>query len=193
MGSSDEQKLAALLAASRDRDAASVTSIWRDMTLAEQEGVIVTLLAMQTRAHSEVIPAEPEQRSDVLTDALGDTAAMAQVEQTEPIPKDVGDLQNLTGSESEDEAALAVRAPGPTEPTEYWSRWLRRWKWSVLVAAWAVTTILAFTGDFSAFGPMDWVVAISATAVGGGVLVGTLVNFAVAAIPTRPPGSTPGD
>jgi hypothetical protein len=32
---------------------------------------------------------------------------------------------------------------------------------------------------------MEWVVSILATVVGGGLLVGTLINFAVAAIPTR--------
>ena len=75
----------------------------------------------------------------------------------------------------------------PPGLTEYQSRWRRRWKWSVAVAAWAVTTIFAFTGDVSSFGPNEWVVTILATVVGGGLLVGTLLNFAVAAIRTRDP------
>jgi hypothetical protein len=182
---SKEQSLSALLTASRNRDADSVASIWRELTPAEQESVLFTLLA-HTDAHSEAVPVEPDERPDPLMHGLGDTAAMEAVaEQTELIPKAVEDLRGLTGSERDETEAPQASTAAVNEPTEYWSRWLQRWKWSALVAAWAVTTIFAFTWDTSAFGPMEWVVAIFGTVVGGGVLVGTLLNFAVAAIPTQ--------
>jgi hypothetical protein len=72
--------------------------------------------------------------------------------------------------------------------TEYRSRWRQRWKWSVLVAAWAVTTFFAFTAETSTFGPMGWVVALFGTVVLGGLFVGTLANFVVAAIPAQAQG-----
>ena len=181
MESSERQNLSELLAASRTGNTAAVTDIWRTLTPADQEHVLVTLLAMQTDVDSEATPVEAAESADVLIGDLDDTAAMAPVEQTELIPQGVEELRALTRSEGDGEPSSSEHPAVPMELSEYWSRWRQRWKWSVLVAGWAVTTIFAFTGDTSAFGPMEWVVAIFATAVGGGVLVGTLINFAVAA------------
>lgn len=186
MESSERQNLSELLAASRNGNPAAVTDIWRTLTPAEQEGVLVTLLAMQPAADSEATSVEPAESVLVLAGDLDDTAAMAPVEQTELVPQGVEELRALTRSETDGEPTSSQQPVMPMDLSEYWSRWRQRWKWSVVVAGWAVTTIFAFTGDTSAFGPMEWVVAIFATAVGGGVLVGTLVNLAVAAISTRP-------
>jgi hypothetical protein len=209
MNPSEEQSLTALLAASRDRDAGSVANIWRELTPLEQENVLFTLLGMQSDATWEGVAVasdkspDPSERSSDQTAALvavasdkspdppvrraGETEALEVVEQTELIPNLVEDLRGLTGTEndhaSDPQGGRAVR----TEITEYRSRWLQRWKWSVLVAAWAVTTFFAFTAETSTFGPMGWVVAIFGTVVLGGLFVGTLANFVVAAIPRRTP------
>jgi hypothetical protein len=186
MEPSERQNLSELLAASRNGNPDAVTGIWRKLTPVEQERVLVTLLAKQTVADSEAKTFETAESLDVLTSDPDDTAAMAPVEQTELVPQGVEELRALTRSESDGEPTSSEQPVVPMELTEYWSRWRQRWKWSVLVAGWAVTTIFAFTGDTSAFGPAEWVVAILTTAVGGGVLVGTLVSFAIAAISTRP-------
>ncbi|HUQ00765.1 MAG TPA: hypothetical protein VM093_09940 [Aeromicrobium sp.] len=186
MRPSEEPDLTALLAASRNDDAGAVTSIWRSLTPGQQEGVLFTLLGMQTAADAEVVPVEADERSDLPMDGSADTAAMAPLEQTELIPKIVDDLRGLTGSESDDGEALPEAPAIPDALTEYGSRWRRRWKWSVLMAGWAAATISAFTSDVSSFGPMEWIVTVA----GGGLLGGTLANFAIAAITRRTPVPT---
>ena len=207
MGPSEHVNLNALLAASRSGDAASVASNWRQLTPSEQENVLLTLLGMQLDAPSEALAVaseespDPPERHVAETQALeavaseespdpperhaAETQALEAVEQTELIPKLVEDLRGLTHSEGEE--AVLLEQPAPSE---YWSRWGRRWKISALVAAWAVTTVFAFTVNTSTFGPMEWVVALFGTVVLGGALVGTLVNFAVASISTRAQEST---
>ena len=203
MESSANVNLDALLAASRSGEAASVASNWRQLTPVEQENVLFTLLGMQADVMSEgaVVASEespdPPERDAAETQAMeavaseespdpaerpaAETEALDVVEQTELIPKHVEDLRGLTGSEGDE----AVFLEKPAAPSQYWSRWRRRWKISALVAAWAVTTVFAFTVDTSRFAPMEWVVALFGTVVLGGALVGTLVNFAVASILTR--------
>lgn len=191
MEHSEHQNLNSLLTASRNGDAVSVANVWRQLTPDEQEGVLFRLLAMQAEAGFETV--ETDARPDLPIDDLGDTAAMAAVEQTELVPKIVEDLQGLTHSEGDDQPVFSGPPAVSNEFAAYRSRWLRRWKISALVAAWAVTTVFAFTADTSTFGPMEWVVAIFGTVVVGGALVGTLVNFAVAAISTRAQGTTEND
>jgi hypothetical protein len=116
---------------------------------------------------------------------MDETAALEPVEQTVLTPKLVEDLRGLSGSENDRPSTFRESAAVPDDPTGYRFRWRRRWKWSMLVAAWAVTTTFAFTANVSTFGPMEWFVAIFASVVGGGLLFGTLLNFAVAAIPTH--------
>jgi len=182
MSTPEEQKLTALLAASRSRDAETTASIWREMTPSEQEGVVLALLGMQTDLTSAGITVDPADRAGLLSDRLSAGATRQEPEVTELIPKSVEDLRSLTGSENEevgrsfDEYALAQ------DSATYRARWVQRWKGSALASALAVTMLFVFTGDVSSFGPMEWVVAIVATVAGGGLLVGTLVNFAVAAI-----------
>ena len=206
MKRSEEESLTALQAASRNRDTGSVADIWRELTSVEQENILLTLLGMQSGTTSEGAavasdesPDPPERRADetvlvaVASDGspdspegrAGETAALEVVEQTELIPMQVEDLRGLTGSENDHVNDPQAGRAEPTKITEYRSRWLQRWKWSVLVAAWAVTTFFAFTADTSTFGPMGWVVAIFGTVVLGGLFVGTLANFVVAAVPTR--------
>lgn len=167
----------ALLTAAQNGDTEEVSRIWRELPPGEQESVLLTLLQTQVGTASD--EASPES-DEGLDPSLGDTAAMDRVEQTDLIPEGLEELRGLTVSEGGDDAALAGK-PVQNERA-YWSRWRRRWRLSALVAAWAVTTVFAFTADTSTFGPMEWLVALFGTVVGGGVLVGTLVNFAVAAI-----------
>jgi hypothetical protein len=188
MSTSEEQKLTALLAASRSRDAETVASIWREMTADEQESVVLALLGMQTDLTSAGITVDPEERAGLLSDRLGEGDATALVLEsvesgaTELIPKPVEDLRSLTGSENEEvDQSLDDRALAE-DPATYRARWVQRWKGSALASALAVTMLFVFTGDVSSFGPMEWVVAFVATVAGGGLLVGTLVNFVVAAI-----------
>lgn len=177
-----QQSLDALLAASREADSASAISMWRGLTTDEQEEVLLELLGLHRAAGWEVVDEEPEQDSSL--GDLEDTAAMAPVAQTELVPKIVDDLRGLTASDRDTPAADDGPAL-PIGPSAYWSRWLRRWKVSALVAAWAVTTAFAFTTETSSFGPIEWLVALFGTVVLGGGLVGTLANFAIAAIPTQ--------
>lgn len=177
-----QQSLDALLAASRDADSASAISMWRGWTADEQEEILLQLLGLHHAAGWEVADDEPAMDS-----SLGDpeeTAAMAPVAQTELVPKIVDDLRGLTASDG-DSPVADDEPPLPIGPSAYWSRWLRRWKISAVVAAWAVTTAFAFTTETSSFGPQEWMVALFGTVVLGGGLVGTLANFAVAAIPTQ--------
>ena len=185
MEPSEDRHLNAVLKAWRGGTAASVADVWRQLAPNEQEAVLFRLLATHAEAGSETV--EPEAGPDLPVGDLDATAAMAVVEETEVIPKLVEDLRGLTGAEGDDQA---VRVEQPAVPNEYWSRWLRRWKISALVAAWVVTTVFAFTANTSTFGPMEWVVAVFGTVVLGGAFVGTLVNFAVAAISTRADGPT---
>ncbi|HJR90281.1 MAG TPA: hypothetical protein VJ782_09020 [Aeromicrobium sp.] len=174
---SEELPVNALLTAAQNGDTEEVSRIWRELPPGEQESVLLTLLQTQVGTASD--EASPES-DEGLDPSLGDTAAMDRVEQTDLIPEGLEELRGLTVSEGGDDAALAGK-PVQNERA-YWSRWRRRWRLSALVAAWAVTTVFAFTADTSTFGPMEWLVALFGTVVGGGVLVGTLVNFAVAAI-----------
>src|SRR5690349_13827160 len=48
MKPSEEPRLAALLAASRKRDAGTVAAMWRELTPVDQEKVLFTLLGMQS-------------------------------------------------------------------------------------------------------------------------------------------------
>jgi hypothetical protein len=193
MKPSEEQSMTALLTASRNGDAGSVANIWRELTPVQQENVMFTLLGMHSDVTSEGVAVASDARPNPPERSSDETAALEVVEQTELIPKHVEDLQGLTGTEddhiSDPQAGRAV----PTQMTEYRSRWRQRWKWSVLVAAWAVTTFFAFTAETSTFGPMGWVVALFSTVLLGGLFVGTLANFVVAAIPTRSKGPTPNE
>ena len=196
---SDSRNLTALLKATRKQDVSAVASIWRDMTLAEQEAVLFKLLGMvEEEAAPDPMGADPDESRDFTLSPTSEHAAPGADEtqltpnpapdETELIPKGVEELRGLTASDPDQRGDAPSEAPVmPPGLTEYQSRWRRRWKWSVAVAAWAVTTIFAFTGDVSSFGPNEWVVTILATVVVGGLLVGTLLNFAVAAIRTRDP------
>lgn len=184
----EDQRLTALLTASRAKDAESVVAIWRELTPVEQEGVVFALLGMPVDAESGPSSVQPDDRPEPPLHAVEDTAAMDGLGQTELIPKGVEDLRSLTRSE-ENVHESATEPPSVSgQSAGYWSRWLASWKWCALVAAWAVTTTFAFTADVSAFGPMEWVVAISGTVLGGGLLVGTLISFVVATISGRPHG-----
>lgn len=189
MDRSNEQKFAALLAAVENRDAESITEMWRGMTALEQEAVVFRLLG---------VPEAPTDRPAESTHAYlddphepdrfpaGDETAI-QADQTELIPKSVDDLRGLTGSDADDAPGTHEVAAVRFGSTEYWSRWRQRWKWSVLVTVWAMATVFAFSGAFDAFGPMEWVVGILASVVCSGLLIGTLANFVVAVIaPTTP-------
>jgi hypothetical protein len=188
MSTSEEQNLTALLAASRNRDGEAVTSIWREMTPGEQEGVVLALLGMQTDLTSAGITVDPEERAGLLSDRLGEGAPVpVESGRTELIPKSVADLRGLTGFETDEVGGSPVDEVPAQDFGSYRTRWIQRWKRSALASALAVTILFAFTGDVSSFGPKEWAVAIVATVAGGGLLVGTLVNFAVAAISA--PGS----
>jgi hypothetical protein len=194
------------------------------MTPIEQEGVVLTLLGMQTDLTFAGITVDPEERPEVLSGTLGEPASLpasdvtrrasmpaeagattigsAPVEPgataivsmpvdsgaTELIPKPVEDLRGLTGLANADED-IVQEAPAWHGSTTYRARWIHRWKASALTSAAAVTMLFALTGDVSSYGPMEWFVAIFATVVGGGLMVGTLVNFAVAAIRAPEPRS----
>ena len=181
----EHENLDALLAASRSGDSATVASGWRRLTPDEQEAVLFRLLALHAEAGPETF--EMDGRPGRQIAGSEDTAAMAAVAETEAIPKIVDDLRGLSGSEGDDRLDVSEQVAVSSDLAGYRSRWLRRWKVSALVAAWAVTTVFAFTADTSAFGPMEWAVAMFGTVVVGGALVGTLLNFVVAAIATRPP------
>ncbi|MFL6090275.1 MAG: hypothetical protein ACJ71Z_09055 [Aeromicrobium sp.] len=191
-----DRSLDALLRASRNGDAASVSNIWRGLTPEEQEDLLFTLLEMRHGGLSGVALLEPDDRADptaespaVVAEHVADTAAMPRVDRTELIPKAVEDLRGLTGSERDLEVTYSGWPATASQQTGYWYRWRQRWRVSALAAAWAVTTAFLFTADTSTFGPGEWVVTILATVVGGGVLGGTLVDLVVAAIPTRARGS----
>ena len=185
---SEARNLAALLKANRTKDVGAAASLWRDMTVAEQEAVLFKLLGMveEEADLSPGLTSEPAAPEAEETELIPNPVTVP--DETEMIPKGVEELRALTASDDHLEEGASAEPPlMPPALTEYQSRWRRRWKWSVAVAAWAVTTIFAFTGDVSSFGPSEWVVTILATVVGGGLLVGTLLNFAVAAITTRDP------
>lgn len=192
MKRSGDDKLIQLRAASRDADAAAVASLWRELTPREQEDVVFTLLGMPNQDPAETTTAEPVEQTDPGMPRVDETAALDALEQTVMTPKLVEDLRGLSGSEN-DPSEFHEGPADPQGPTSYRSRWLQRWKWSMLVGAWAVTTIFAFTANVSTFGPMEWFVALFASVVGGGLLVGTLLNFAVAAIPTQASAALHGD
>ena len=201
MKGSPDEKLIALQDASRAADGDSVARIWRELTPHEQEDVVFLLLGVEPDVPSEgkpPEPPEPDEQPDVAARSTDETAPLEAVtaapveavEQTVVSPKLVEDLRGLSGSENDPPGALDEAPAGPSGPDGYRSRWLRRWKWSMVVAAWAVTTTFAFTANVSTFGPMEWFVAIFGSVVGGGLLVGTLLNFAVAAIPPPARDST---
>jgi hypothetical protein len=151
------------------------------------------LLGMQTDASFEVALPAPDVRRTALPDSTEvlardahDASTIQKFEQTQSIPKIVEDLRGLTASDTGGEASTEGWQASPSQLTGYWLRWRRRWKLSALVAAWAVTTVFAFTTDTSTFGATEWLVALVGTAALGGGLLGTLVNFAVAAISARP-------
>ena len=184
MERSEEHNLAALLAAAENGDVASTTKIWRGLTSTEQEGVVFTLLGVpegQTE-RTEPLSAVPEDRQESGLPELDDKTAI-EAEQTELIPKPFEDLRGLTGS-GNDGADGAQEAPDVRiGSAQYWAQWRQRWKWSVLVAVWAMATIFAFNGKFDAFGPAEWVVGTFAFVIFSGLLIGTTANFAVALIP----------
>lgn len=188
MERSEEQNVTALLAAAENRDLASTTKIWRGMTPVEQEDVLFTLLGMtegQTD-RTEPMSAVPEDHRESGLPEVNEQAAI-EAEQTELIPKSVEDLRGLTGS-ANGAADGAHESPDmQIGSTEYWSQWRQRWKWSVLVAVWAMATIFAFNGKFDSFGPAEWVVATFASVIFSGLLIGTMANFAVALIPRPSP------
>ena len=152
-----------------------------------------TLLGMQTDVSSKVMAPTPDEAPGLATSHEAETAALEPMEQTMMTPQLVEDLQGLSGSQNDRTNYFEASPAVPSGLIDYRSRWLQRWKWSMLVAAWAVTTIFAFTANVAAFGPSEWFVAIFASVVGGGLLVGTLLNFAVAAMPTRAPAPTSTD
>jgi len=178
---SEHETAQALQAAARNRDTVSVTSIWRALTPAEQEDLLFALLSLPTEVRPNVQLLESEEGSGPLVADPGDTAAMDVVVQTELIPKVVEDLQGLTGAQNHGEAPSTSPPTSPDRLAQYWSRWRRRWRLSALVGAAGVTAIFARTADTSTFGPMEWFVAVFGALVGGGVFVGTLLNFASAA------------
>lgn len=185
---SEEQSLTALLTASRNRDADSVASIWRELAPVEQENLLFALLGMQCDVTSESAAVVSDEESEPPDLRTAETEALPVVEQTERIPNLVDDLRGLTATANDQLNDPQDERAAPAEMTEYRSRWRQRWKWSVLVAAWAVTTFFAFTAETSTFGPMGWVVALFGTVVLGGLFVGTLANFVVAAIPAQAQG-----
>ncbi len=178
MSSSLQPELAALLTAARSRDTDSALSIWRDMSKQEQEGVLVHLLAL--RAETSAGRAQDDTR---VQDRLDEPPAA--VGQTELVPVSVEILHQLSASSDDVDDGPQELLPAKFDMTAYRARWRQRWRWSALVAAWGSMTIFAFTGDVSGFGPTEWIVATLMNVVGGGLLVGTLLNFAVAAIPMR--------
>ena len=166
MDTSEEQKLADLMNAAQGGGVASATTVWRAMTSRDQEVVVLKLLGVHDP--------HPQQVTQEIA---------VQAEQTEVIPKSVDDLRRLTGPDGEagvERAAPDARLGSP----EYWAQWRRRWKWSVLVTAWAMATVFAFDGAFDSFGPEEWAVGILGSIVFSALLVGTLINFAVALIPS---------
>ena len=131
---------------------------------------------------------DPEDNQTIGLRPVGEETS-TRLDETELIPKSVEDLRGLTGSDNDTDGggqAPDVRMGS----SEYWAQWRHRWKWSVLVTVWAMATVFAFNGAFDSFGPMEWVVGTFMSVVGSGLLVGTVINFAVAAFarPT-PPGS----
>jgi len=184
VSSSLERKFASLRSAAKSRDADLALAIWRDMSEREQEDMVVHLLALRDRqapATAELI-SEGRVEPDDIHGGIGDGPTKAG--QTELVPVSIDILHEL--SASNDDFGEGPRAPQSLSVgmTEYRARWRQRWKWSALVAAWATTTIFAFTGETTNFGPAEWTVSILMTVVGGGLLVGTLINLAVAAIPS---------
>lgn len=188
MEPSEEQTLTALLAAAENGDLASTTSIWRGMTSIQQEEVLFKLLGMpegQTgRTEPMVADTEVHQEFDL---SQLDEQPVIQADETELIPKSVEDLRGLTGSDNDDADGAQEAADMPIGSTEYWAQWSQRWKWSVLVAVWAMATIFAFNGKFDSFGPAEWVVGTFASVILSGLLIGTMANFAVALIPRPAP------
>ena len=176
--------------------------MWRELASVEQEAVALTLLGMQTDAKSGgsagdaeqrprqkpdvtqlVTPVEADRAQVVPTPAEADATQVVMAAEpgaTELIPKSIDDLRGLTGSEIDEGGG--PRESGVLTDGSYWSRWRLRWRRSALSSALAVTILFALTGEVSSYGPMEWAVAIFATLIGGGLLVGTLVNFVVAAI-----------
>src|SRR5690349_2688902 len=135
MSTSEEQNLTALLAASRNRDADAVASIWREMTPDEQEGVVLALLGMQADLTSAGITVDPEERAGLLSDRLGAGAPLP-VESggTELIPKAVEDLRGLTAAQTDEVGGLSEeRVPAQAFAT-YRTRWTQRWKGSALAS-----------------------------------------------------------
>jgi hypothetical protein len=184
MEPSEEQKLRALLAAAENRDVASTTKIWRGMTPTEQEGVLFTLLDIQAGQadRTEPIDVRLESLQEIGLRQLDDEPAI-QADQTQLIPKGVEDLRGLTALDNEDANSPAEAPALPIGSRDYWSRWRQRWKWSVLVAVWAMATIFAFNGAFDSFGPREWAVSIFGSVILSGLLIGTLLDFLAAMIP----------
>lgn len=193
MSSSFQPKLAALLTAARSRDSDSALSIWRDMSHQEQEDVLAQLLARLEDPAEATAPLPSAGRSEPHTRVQGDVeeAAPAAAGETELVPVSVDILHELSASSHDVDEGPHELLPESFDVAAYRSRWIQRWKWSALVAAWGSMTVFAFTGDVSGFGPTEWIVATLMNVVGGGLLVGTLLNFAVAAIPTQDAKSPP--
>jgi hypothetical protein len=187
---SAQQNLTALRAAVENGDVASTTRIWRGMTSAEQEGILLTLLGMPEGQadRTEPMSSVPEDDQESGLPEVDEQTAI-EAEQTELIPKPFEDLRGLTGSGNGAADGARESPDTPIGSTEYWSQWRQRWKWSVLVAVWAMATIFAFNGKFDAFGPAEWVVGTFASVIFSGLLIGTMANFAVALIPPPAPRS----
>lgn len=190
MEPSEEQNLKALVSAAESRDVAAALKIWHGMTSVEQEGVLFALLGVPERQseRTEPLAAVPQ---DEQKSGLGelDEQVAVEAEQTELIPESVDALRGLTGLDSDATDGVRAAADVRIGSTEYWSQWRQRWKWSVLVAVWAMATIFAFNGKFDSFGPAEWVVGTFGSVVFSGLLIGTMANFAVALIPRPTPTS----
>lgn len=132
-------------------------------------------------------PSDTDDQQTIGLRQVGEETSV-QLDETELIPKSVEDLRGLTGSDNDTDGG--GQAPDVRMGSrEYWAQWRHRWKWSVLVTVWAMATVFAFNGAFDSFGPMEWVVGTFMSVVGSGLLVGTVINFAVAALSRPTPRS----
>lgn len=165
------------------------------MSNQEQEDVLAQLLARLEDPVEATAPLPSTGRSEHHTRVQGDLdeAAPAAAGETELVPVSVDILHELSAASNDVDEGPHELLPASFDVAAYRSRWLQRWKWSALAAAWGSMTVFAFTGDVSGFGPTEWIVATLMNVVGGGLLVGTLLNFAVAAIPTQDAESPPSE
>lgn len=185
MKTSAEPSVAALLRAAKTGGLRAATEVWLAMTEPAKEAAVANLVAMlddesEVGAGVAVAVGSQQRDGEQSREEIFDSP-----DPTEQIPKIVEDLRGLTGSETDQVDGPLVQ-PEPTfDSTAYWSRWRRRWKWSVLVALWVMASISAFNGGFDSFGLTEWMASMLMSVVGSGLLIGTLANFAIAALPSR--------